>query len=121
MREVTARTRVHACADCALCGASVLTHARALARALAHGPAHAVAGTGATFEAVKLISAEGFEFVVDRRAAMVSNAIKNMLSSDGLFQENQLGEIRFPEISTPILEKVSAAMPARARACARVH
>eukprot|EP00793_Prasinoderma_coloniale_P000435 PRCOL_00005420-RA len=65
-----------------------------------------VAGTGATFEAVKLISAEGFEFVVDRRAAMVSNAIKNMLSSDGLFQENQLGEIRFPEISTPILEKV---------------
>lgn len=121
MREVTACTRVHACADCALRGASVLTHARALARALAHGPAHAVAGTGATFEAVKLISAEGFEFVVDRRAAMVSNAIKNMLSSDGLFQENQLGEIRFPEISTPILEKVSAAKPARARACARVH
>jgi hypothetical protein len=32
---------------------------------------------------VKLISAEGFEFVVDYKAACVSATIKNMLSSQG--------------------------------------
>ena len=55
---------------------------------------------------VRLISAEGFEFVIDYEAACVSNTIKNMLSSQGSFTESELGEIRFPEISTPILEKV---------------
>lgn len=55
---------------------------------------------------VRLISAEGFKFVIDYEAACVSNTIKNMLSSQGSFTESELGEIRFPEISTPILEKV---------------
>eukprot|EP00899_Mesostigma_viride_P012262 jgi/Mesvir1/21036/Mv08084-RA.1 len=55
---------------------------------------------------VKLISREGFEFVIDRKAAMVSNTIKNMLSSQGNFTETELGEIKFPDISAPILEKV---------------
>jgi transcription elongation factor B subunit 1 len=32
---------------------------------------------------VKLISAEGFEFIVDYKAACVSNTIRNMLSSSG--------------------------------------
>jgi transcription elongation factor B subunit 1 len=32
---------------------------------------------------VKLVSAEGFEFIVDYRAACVSNTIRNMLSSQG--------------------------------------
>lgn len=32
---------------------------------------------------MKLISAEGFEFVVDYKAACVSVTIKNMLSSQG--------------------------------------
>jgi len=32
---------------------------------------------------VKLISAEGFEFVVDKKAAMVSNTLRNMLTSPG--------------------------------------
>lgn len=34
-------------------------------------------------DTVKLISAEGFEFIVDYQAACVSNTIKNMLSSTG--------------------------------------
>jgi transcription elongation factor B subunit 1 len=34
---------------------------------------------------VKLVSAEGFVFVVDRKAACVSNTIKQMLSSEGAF------------------------------------
>ncbi|XP_008785488.1 elongin-C [Phoenix dactylifera] len=57
-------------------------------------------------ETVKLISAEGFEFVIDKKAAMVSHTIRNMLTSPGGFAETQLGEVTFPEISTPILEKV---------------
>ena len=94
---------------------------------------------------VKLISAEGFEFVVDYDAACVSNTIKNMLNSQGgrhagcteaartarkpwpspaacppahparrrrclapagSFIENEQGEIRFPEITTPVMEVV---------------
>ncbi|KAK4745609.1 hypothetical protein SAY87_011921 [Trapa incisa] len=57
-------------------------------------------------DTVKLISAEGFEFVIDKRAAMVSQTIRNMLTSPGIFAETQLGEVRFPEISTTILEKI---------------
>ena len=52
---------------------------------------------------VKLISAEGHEVVVDRQCAQTSGTIKAMLS--GSFTESS-GEIKFPEISTPILEKV---------------
>eukprot|EP00698_Gefionella_okellyi_P006923 TRINITY_DN1674_c0_g1_i1.p3 TRINITY_DN1674_c0_g1~~TRINITY_DN1674_c0_g1_i1.p3 ORF type:complete len:101 (-),score=22.35 TRINITY_DN1674_c0_g1_i1:931-1233(-) len=54
---------------------------------------------------VKLISSEGQEFVVDKKAAMVSGTIKSMLSSSGAFVESG-GEIRFAEITGPILEKV---------------
>ena len=36
---------------------------------------------------VKLISAEGFEFIIDYDAACVSNTIKNMLSSQGARQK----------------------------------
>lgn len=52
---------------------------------------------------VKLISAEGHEFIIDRRCAMVSGTIKQMLS--GQFAESR-GEVRFPEIPGSILEKV---------------
>jgi len=55
---------------------------------------------------VKLISADGHEFIVDRKCAMVSGTIKSMLSGPGTFTEQQSGEISFREISTPILEKV---------------
>jgi transcription elongation factor B subunit 1 len=34
-------------------------------------------------DTVKLISAEGFEFVIDKSAALVSNTLKNMLTSSG--------------------------------------
>ncbi|CAK0784507.1 hypothetical protein CVIRNUC_007711 [Coccomyxa viridis] len=57
-------------------------------------------------KSVKLVSAEGFEFTVDYKAACVSNTIKQMLSSEGNFTETELGEINFPEISAPILEKI---------------
>ncbi|KAI3945595.1 hypothetical protein MKW92_032562 [Papaver armeniacum] len=56
-------------------------------------------------ETVKLISAEGFEFVISKEAAMVSQTIRNMLTSPGGFAESQRGEVRFPEISTVILER----------------
>jgi elongin-C len=36
-------------------------------------------------DAVKLISAEGFEFIVDYKAACVSNTIKSVISMEGMF------------------------------------
>eukprot|EP00611_Tribonema_gayanum_P019628 TRINITY_DN3439_c1_g1_i1.p1 TRINITY_DN3439_c1_g1~~TRINITY_DN3439_c1_g1_i1.p1 ORF type:complete len:103 (+),score=49.27 TRINITY_DN3439_c1_g1_i1:280-588(+) len=52
---------------------------------------------------VKLVSAEGAEFWVDRKCALVSGTIKAMLG--GNFAESR-GEITFVEIRTPVLEKV---------------
>lgn len=42
-------------------------------------------------DTVKLISAEGFEFIIDRKAALVSNTLRNMLTSSGI-----------PELLSPI-------------------
>uniref|UniRef100_A0A166DCL7 Elongin-C n=1 Tax=Daucus carota subsp. sativus TaxID=79200 RepID=A0A166DCL7_DAUCS len=57
-------------------------------------------------DTVKLISAEGFEFIIDKKAAMVSQTIRNMLTSPGSFSETEHGRVSFPEISTTILEKI---------------
>eukprot|EP01111_Echinosteliopsis_oligospora_P018701 TRINITY_DN871_c0_g1_i1.p1 TRINITY_DN871_c0_g1~~TRINITY_DN871_c0_g1_i1.p1 ORF type:complete len:104 (-),score=28.36 TRINITY_DN871_c0_g1_i1:196-507(-) len=57
-------------------------------------------------DTVKLISADGHEFIVAKKCALVSGTIKSMLSGPGAFTEQQSGEISFREISTPILEKV---------------
>mmetsp|Transcript_13245 Transcript_13245/g.13302 ORF Transcript_13245/g.13302 Transcript_13245/m.13302 type:complete len:101 (-) Transcript_13245:197-499(-) len=51
---------------------------------------------------IKIVSAEGHEFFVDRKCAMVSGTIKAMLQ--GQFAESR-GEVRFPEIPAVILEK----------------
>ena len=40
---------------------------------------------------VRLISAEGFEFVIDYEAACVSNTIKNMLTSQGESSQQHCG------------------------------
>eukprot|EP01038_Epipyxis_sp_PR26KG_P009682 gene9682-13035_t len=52
---------------------------------------------------IRLKSAEGHEFLVERRCAMVSGTIKAMLQ--GQFAESR-GEISFPEIPGVILEKL---------------
>eukprot|EP01099_Mayorella_cantabrigiensis_P008850 TRINITY_DN883_c0_g1_i1.p1 TRINITY_DN883_c0_g1~~TRINITY_DN883_c0_g1_i1.p1 ORF type:complete len:123 (+),score=37.06 TRINITY_DN883_c0_g1_i1:82-450(+) len=57
-------------------------------------------------EYVKLISAEGHEFFLNKQAALVSGTIKSMLTTPGAFMEQDLGEITFREIPTKILEKV---------------
>ena len=56
-----------------------------------------------THNMIKLKSAEGHEFFIDRRCAMVSGTIKTMLSAQ--FAETR-GEIFLPEISGAILEKL---------------
>lgn len=54
---------------------------------------------------VKLVSAEGHEFFVERRIAIdSSNTIRTML--EGKFRESQENVINFPEISGYILERV---------------
>jgi hypothetical protein len=41
-------------------------------------------------QTVKLISSEGHEFIVDRKAAMVSGTIKSMLGGPGKKSEREL-------------------------------
>ena len=54
---------------------------------------------------VKLVSAEGNEFFIDRNVAIsASKTIRTML--EGQFREAQDNVIRFPEISNYILERV---------------
>ncbi|KAJ3331314.1 hypothetical protein HDU76_003496 [Blyttiomyces sp. JEL0837] len=57
-------------------------------------------------ESVKLISSDGFEFIIDRKCAMASGTIKNMLSSPGQFTESVQNEVTFRDIKAIILEKV---------------
>lgn len=52
---------------------------------------------------IKLISMEGHEFFIDKKCAMISGTMRQMLL--GQFAESR-GEIRFPEIPGVILEKV---------------
>jgi hypothetical protein len=54
---------------------------------------------------VKLVSAEGHEFFLDREIAMASSStIRTML--EGQFREAQDNIIRFPDIAGYILERV---------------
>ncbi|GMH40323.1 hypothetical protein BSKO_08227 [Bryopsis sp. KO-2023] len=55
---------------------------------------------------VKLVSSDGFEMVIDYKAACVSKTISNMLSADGVFTESESHEIELREISGPVLEEV---------------
>ncbi|RHZ68239.1 hypothetical protein Glove_296g36 [Diversispora epigaea] len=54
---------------------------------------------------VKLISSDGFEFIILRNAAIISGTIRNMLSS-GQFIESKLNQIHFRDINAVLLEKV---------------
>mmetsp|Transcript_16249 Transcript_16249/g.28803 ORF Transcript_16249/g.28803 Transcript_16249/m.28803 type:complete len:101 (+) Transcript_16249:25-327(+) len=51
---------------------------------------------------VKIISGEGHEFFLEAKVARLSRTIDDMLS--GGFVESR-GEVKFPEISTEILER----------------
>mmetsp|Transcript_29586 Transcript_29586/g.34043 ORF Transcript_29586/g.34043 Transcript_29586/m.34043 type:complete len:112 (-) Transcript_29586:4-339(-) len=53
---------------------------------------------------VKLLSADGCEFILSRRVALVSVTMKAML--EGQFREADDATISFPEMSGLILEKV---------------
>ncbi|OZJ06798.1 hypothetical protein BZG36_00161 [Bifiguratus adelaidae] len=55
---------------------------------------------------VKLVSADGFTFLVHREAAMRSGTIRNMLSSPGQFTESSLGRVDFKDIKAITLEIV---------------
>ncbi|KAI8076142.1 BTB/POZ protein [Thamnidium elegans] len=57
-------------------------------------------------EYVKLISSDGFEFVIHREAAIRSGTIKNMLCGPVQFRESLDNEITFRDIRANILEIV---------------
>lgn len=58
--------------------------------------------TNSSSEYVKLISADDFTFVIDRRVAMGSGTIRNMLA--GQFTESAENEIHFRDIKCVQLE-----------------
>ena len=57
---------------------------------------------------VRLISGDGYEFLVEIKHAIVSKVIKKMLESD--FREARTREIRFPDVEAEVLEKVCQRM-----------
>ncbi|KAG6436214.1 hypothetical protein SASPL_101099 [Salvia splendens] len=59
-------------------------------------------------DTVMLISAEGFEFVIERRRLwfLRRSAICSLLQVCRGFSETEHGKVTFPEISTTILEKI---------------
>ncbi|KXS18007.1 POZ domain-containing protein [Gonapodya prolifera JEL478] len=66
-------------------------------------------------ETVKLISSDGFDFVIDRRCALAAGTIKNMLSSPGQFTESVQNEIHFRDIKAVVLERVCKYLYYRAK------
>ncbi|EPX71353.1 elongin C [Schizosaccharomyces octosporus yFS286] len=56
-------------------------------------------------EYVKLISSDGFEFVLRKDIACISGTIKAILN-EGVFAEAQNNECTFPDIRGSLLEKV---------------
>lgn len=53
---------------------------------------------------VKLVSAEGHEFFLEKNTAMIAGTIKTML--EGSFREAQENVVTFPDIAGYILERV---------------
>jgi hypothetical protein len=68
--------------------------------------ASVLAAVADDLQTVKLISSDHFEFVIDRKCALASGTIKNMLSSPGQFTEAVQNEITFRDIKGIVLEKI---------------
>ena len=66
---------------------------------------------------VKLISSDNLEFIIERKAALGSGTIKNMLSSPGNFIESIQNEIKFPDIRGEILEKICKYLEYKGKSC----
>uniref|UniRef100_A0AC34R3P2 Elongin-C n=1 Tax=Panagrolaimus sp. JU765 TaxID=591449 RepID=A0AC34R3P2_9BILA len=61
---------------------------------------------GPDSEYVKLISADGHEFIIKREYAVASGTIRAMLSGPGQFTESENNEVHFREIPSHVLQKV---------------
>eukprot|EP00933_Yihiella_yeosuensis_P074483 TRINITY_DN83435_c0_g1_i1.p1 TRINITY_DN83435_c0_g1~~TRINITY_DN83435_c0_g1_i1.p1 ORF type:complete len:116 (+),score=28.72 TRINITY_DN83435_c0_g1_i1:69-416(+) len=59
----------------------------------------------ATFSCIKLISADGHEFYLDRLIAYECDTFRKMVEKDG-FKEGMTNEIQLPTITGKLLEKV---------------
>ncbi|KXN74205.1 POZ domain-containing protein [Conidiobolus coronatus NRRL 28638] len=55
---------------------------------------------------VKLVSSDGFEFVIPKTVAHGSSTIQSMLDTSAQFQESFDNRIEFPEIKGIVLDKV---------------
>eukprot|EP00971_Amphidinium_carterae_P039922 783661-Amphidinium_carterae.1 len=59
------------------------------------------------FSYLRLISADGHEFLMDRRVAYECDTFKKMVEQDG-FKEGMTSEIKLPTITGKLLEKVAS-------------
>ncbi|KAH0791863.1 elongin-C-like isoform X1 [Histomonas meleagridis] len=57
-------------------------------------------------DAITLVSNDGYEFVVDKKTALISQTIRNILYGGGNFQEAQTKVIYLPKIRAIILERI---------------
>ncbi|KAJ1678376.1 elongin C [Spiromyces aspiralis] len=55
---------------------------------------------------VKLVSGDGFEFILERSVAVMAGTIKSMLEVSNMFVESSERVIRIDEIAGDVLEKV---------------
>lgn len=55
---------------------------------------------------VKLVSSDGFEYIILRELAMISPTLSSMLDENFEFQESKLNRIVLQEIDSFLLEKV---------------
>jgi len=59
-----------------------------------------------TIDAITLISNDGYKFVVEKRTAMISQTIRNIIFGGGNYEEQNSKTIRLPHIRSAILEKI---------------
>lgn len=55
---------------------------------------------------VKLISSDGFEFILPKECALGSGTLRSMLQSSGQFEETITNEVHLREIKAQVLERV---------------
>ena len=59
-----------------------------------------------TIDAITLISNDGYQFVIEKRTAMISQTLRNILYGGGNYEEKNSKVIRLTKIRSQILEKI---------------
>ena len=55
---------------------------------------------------ITLLSNDGYKFIVDKKTAMISQTLRNMLYGGGNFEEAKTKTLRLNNVRAPILERI---------------